>query len=138
MTLLNTFNFKGNILLRIPFFIGLLIAVGASAQDKYLLSPKQFYRQVNRLKVQLLDVRTATEYKLSHLSNSLQADWYNQTEFAAKIQTLNKNEPLYIYCRTGIRSNISRKFLIEKGFTQVVELNGGLENWIANRLPVEK
>lgn len=133
-----TSKFLSNTLRGISLFIGLLITIGVSAQNKNLLSPQQFQKQVIGPKVQLLDVRTANEYKQSHLLNSLQADWYNQTEFAKKIKSLNKDQPLYIYCRTGIRSNEARKYLTENGFTKVFELNGGIENWIANYFPVVK
>ena len=42
---------------------------------------------------------------------------------------LNKDEPVYIFCRSGNRSQKARQIMLEHGFTQVYDLDGGYNAW---------
>jgi rhodanese-related sulfurtransferase len=86
--------------------------------------------------VQILDVRTAGEYKTGHIQNALQANWSDPKEFQDRTQHLDKKTPVYIYCQAGGRSAAAQSFLVEKGYT-VINLEGGMSNWKMKGLPVE-
>lgn len=88
-----------------------------------------FEERLNTSGIQLLDVRTASEHKNGHLKNSLQADWLNKQQFADRIQYLDKSKPVLIYCASGIRSAEAAKLMIEKGFTSVQNMQGGINAW---------
>jgi len=83
---------------------------------------------------QLLDVRTPEEYNNGHLPNSSNMDWKNQSAFMAKIETLNKSLPVYVYCLSGGRSKMASKLLAEKGFT-VYNYSGGMIEWRSEEKP---
>ena len=88
-------------------------------ENMELLSPTKFKQQVENKKVQLVDVRTAREYKSGHIKNALNIDFYS-SNFNAEFTQLNKEEPLYIYCRSGQRSkNASRKLLKKMNFGNI-------------------
>lgn len=72
-----------------------------------------------------VDVRTAQEYSTSHVSGALNIPYQGILE---GIQALNadKNQVIYLYCRSGNRSGKAKKMLDEAGYLQVVNL-GGLE-----------
>lgn len=86
--------------------------------------------------VQILDVRTAGEYKSGHIQNALQANWTDPKEFQDRTQHLDKKIPVYVYCQAGGRSAAAQAYLLEKGY-QVINLEGGMSNWKMNGLPVE-
>lgn len=101
-----------------------------------VLSPAQFQQQITSGQPQLLDVRTASEFKQGHLSNALQADWTNSAEFAERIKYLDKNKPLLVYCASGGRSGQAAEWLVKKGFVKVDNLTGGMIAWKQAGLPV--
>lgn len=101
------------------------------------LPPGEFEQAINGKDIQLLDVRTADEYKAGHIAHSLQANWNNQQEFTNRAQHLDKTKPLYVYCGTGVRSKAAAEWLRNNGYTSVNELTGGFVKWKADGKPVE-
>jgi rhodanese-related sulfurtransferase len=101
-----------------------------------ILSAQAYQNEVDKLGVQILDVRTAGEYQGGHIKNALQANWNDRNEFEKLTQHLDKNTTVYVYCQAGGRSAAAGAYLAEKGF-KVVNLEGGMSNWKINNLPVE-
>jgi rhodanese-related sulfurtransferase len=84
----------------------------------------------------LLDVRTNEERINGYLLNSTHIDYYDK-RFIEKINLLDKNKPVYVYCKVGGRSlKVSNK-LIQFGFKNVYNLEGGFLRWSNNQLPIE-
>lgn len=78
----------------------------------------------------LLDVRRASEYAEGHIPGATQLDVTNEPEFLKGIESLDKDKTIYIYCRSGRRSRIAAKHLIDNGFN-VIDLKGGYSAWEA-------
>ncbi len=112
-----------------------LVTLKANAQQG-ILSPADFEKKIQAVQPQLLDVRTAGEYKSSHLKDALQADWLDKSQFAERTQYLDKSKPVFVYCASGGRSGEAAKWLTEKGFTNVQNLQGGLSSWKMEGRPV--
>lgn len=53
----------------------------------------------------------------------------NDDSFESEIQKLDKSKPVYVYCRSGMRSQKAAQKMIELGFTQVIDLEGGYLSW---------
>lgn len=87
---------------------------------------------------QLLDVRSAEEYKTGHIAHALLADINDKNTFTEKISTLDKTKPVYIYCLGGSRSHAAAQWMRSSGFTEVIELGGGFKTWTSAGKPVEK
>ena len=51
------------------------------------------------------------------------------------IDQLDKDRETVVYCRTGLRSYLATRILMQKGFTRVKNLTGGTMSWI---YPVKK
>jgi rhodanese-related sulfurtransferase len=107
-------------------FIVLFHTISSFSQEQ--LSVKAFEQGLQN-DVQLLDVRTKTEYNQGHIKNASQANWYDKVEFSKKTETLNKSKPVYIYCKSGVRSSAASKLLTSKGY-KVYELKGGIDQWV--------
>lgn len=80
---------------------------------------------------QVLDVRTARETASETLEAAVAIDVL-QGGFAEKAENaLNKEQPVYVYCRSGNRSKKAVAQLQKAGFRHVVELSTGILGWKA-------
>lgn len=94
-----------------------------------MLTVGDFQHEILKIGVQLLDVRTLVEFNQGHIPNAMLADWREKDEFVRRIESLSKSEPLYIYCLSGNRSSAAANFLLEQGFSEIIELEGGISAW---------
>jgi len=101
------------------------------------LVASDFNTTIENKSVQLIDVRTPKEYKDGHIKNSENINFYD-TDFLTQMNKLDKNKPLYIYCRSGGRSGKAAAQLKEQGFTKVYDLQGGILDWKKNNLELIK
>lgn len=117
----------------------LLVAFSCYSQSETAakLSADEFELAIMTKDVQVLDVRTAGEFKSGAIKNALQADWTNKDQFKDRIQYVDKKKPVYIYCLVGGRSAAAATWLREKGYKKVVELQGGINAWKAANKPLE-
>jgi len=93
------------------------------------VSKEEFKNKLVELSdVQLVDVRTPSEYAGAHMENALNIDFKN-SEFEAEISKLDLSKPTMIYCHGGGRSAAALKKMGKLGFTHVLELEGGFSNW---------
>lgn len=88
-------------------------------------------------KVTIVDVRRPEEYKEGHLKNSI---LLTLDKIDAKaLQTLHdKDQLLYVYCRTGKRSAQAAAQLQQIGYTNVHSMDGGIVAWQNSGFPIEK
>lgn len=75
----------------------------------------------------LIDVRSPQEYKEGHLEGSILIPEY-ELKSKADEQLKNKEETIVVYCSSGMRSKKAQKILEKKGYVNVYNLYGGLEN----------
>ena len=73
--------------------------------------------------IQLLDVRTPTEFLRGHIKNAKNVPL---TEIGA--YTPATNETLYVICHSGVRSKMAAKKLKKKGY-DVINVRGGMNAW---------
>ena len=73
-----------------------------------------------------IDVRTAEEFNADHVDGAVNIPYGEINSRIAEV-TENKDELIYVYCRSGRRSGIAKDTLDEAGFSNVVNL-GGLED----------
>lgn len=102
------------------------------------MAPKEFWAAYEQdPNAVLLDVRTPMEYREAHLKGAKLID-INGGNFAAEIEKLDKNKTYYVYCRSGGRSSAACGLMASKGFTNLVNMSGGITRWMAEGMPVEK
>ena len=106
--------------------------LGCKSESKamvQIVSVAEFKEGLSNNEVQLIDVRTPKEYEQDHIENAILIDYFSE-DFKKKIQELDKDKPVYLYCKSGKRSEKSSKILADLGFTEIVNLNGGFMAWI--------
>ena len=103
-----------------------------------VISPQEVYDAVygKDSSVQLVDVRTQEEFGVSHLKDA-QNICVTNNDFQEKVKTLDKNKPIYVYCKKGGRSAQAAQILTKMGFTKVYDLQGGITNWEEKGLETE-
>ncbi|MDE6770081.1 MAG: rhodanese-like domain-containing protein, partial [Muribaculaceae bacterium] len=101
------------------------------------VSPDVFEKGLEKGNVQLLDVRSAEEYAEGHLRDALNIDVQEPDFQAEATSQLEKDKPVYVYCRSGRRSLLAGSMLAKDGYT-VVDLDGGILGWEKAGLPVVK
>ena len=102
---------------------------GKNSDQFVLLDVAEYKQAVINKEVQLVDVRTPAEFKKGHLGKALNIDFYDKKSFNESFEQLNKEQPVYLYCRSGFRSKKVAMRLINMGFSKVYDLKGGLNNW---------
>ncbi|WP_034384420.1 rhodanese-like domain-containing protein [Deinococcus sp. YIM 77859] len=83
----------------------------------------------------LIDVREPNEFAEVHAQG---AQLLPLSEFEARFQELPKDRPLVMICRSGARSARAGQYLLEHGYTDVVNLEGGTLAWKEAGLPTEE
>ena len=75
----------------------------------------------------IVDVRTVEEYKEGHIPGAICIP--NETIGEEEITQLpNKEQLIYVYCRSGSRSKQAAGKLVKLGYTNIVEI-GGIIDW---------
>ena len=82
----------------------------------------------NDLESVIIDVRTQEEYEEGHIKKSILVDINQPSLFMESILKLNKNKSYYVYCRTGIRSEMACSLMYQNGLT-AYNLLGGIVEW---------
>jgi len=95
-----------------------------------VLSFDDFKNKISKNDVLLFDVRTMEEFNSGHLKGSVNIDFYDEKLFDKFFKKVKKSEPIYIYCRSGNRSQKSSEILKKLGFVKIYDLEGGYKNWI--------
>ena len=108
----------------------MLLACSAPEQAVTSLDADAFSARVGRDAAQLVDVRTAGEYAEGHIAGSRNLDW-TSGQLESRIGELDKSKPVLLYCASGRRSAAARDYLQQQGFTEVVDLAGGINAWAA-------
>ncbi len=80
-------------------------------------------------KVILLDAREKKEYKVSHLKNALFVG-YEKFDLKKTIRSLpSKDARIVVYCSLGVRSEDIAEQLKKVGYSNVLNLYGGIFEW---------
>lgn len=85
----------------------------------------------------LLDVREPEEFSAGHAPNAKLIPLGQLNAHLQDIATY-KDKPIVVICRSGRRSGIAVSQLQSAGFTQVSNVQGGMQSWEKNGLEVVK
>ena len=83
---------------------------------------------------QIIDVRTPAEFMQSHIENAKNIN-ISASDFPQKIENLNKDKAVFLYCLSGARSAAAMRYMSSLGFKEIYNLSGGLIQWRAGNLP---
>jgi len=105
-----------------------LVNDGMNNKTEYIkISSEDAKKIMDSEDVIVLDVRTQDEYNAGHIDKSVLLP-VTEIEQKAEEVLKNKNEKILVYCRSGNRSAMASKLLIEMGYTKVYDF-GGIIDW---------
>lgn len=101
------------------------------------VAPTVFEQDLKDHNGQLVDVRMPKEYAEGHIEGAKNLHIYDN-DFSQRLDSLDKDETVYVYCKAGARSAEAVELMERKGFKHIVELEGGLDAWNEAGKPVAK
>ena len=83
--------------------------------------------------VQLVDVRGADEHEAGHIAGDRHIPFDRLKD---EVVTLDREQPILLYCRSGERSATAAEALQASGWN-ANSIEGGLLDWVERGLPIE-
>lgn len=87
-----------------------------------------YWNELDRIKYNdvLLDVRTQNEFESGHIANAINIP---VDEIRERLNELDTNKTIYIYCQAGLRGYLAQRILRQNEFDKVFNLSGGYQLW---------
>ena len=82
-----------------------------------------FYQLYQNDQLSLVDVREVEEFEVLHLEGARN---FPLSQLADTYEQLDKTQPYYVICKSGIRSAHACQFLTEKGY-DVINVPAGMD-----------
>lgn len=89
-------------------------------------------RRVDTSQLQLVDIRNPGETALGVIDGAIIIPT-GQINTAEAVLGLDPQSPTVVYCAGGYRSSVAASLLRTKGFTDVSDILGGYDAWLANQ-----
>lgn len=97
------------------------------------LSPKQLHELVAEKEVTFFDGRNAFEAEIGRFADAIVPDVSNTREFVAELDSGKydhlKGKPIVTYCTGGIRCEVLSSLMVNRGFGEVYQLEGGIAKY---------
>lgn len=96
------------------------------------LSPMQWDKLLTDKKTKIIDVRNKFEIDIGRFKSALNPNTSSFRDFPDTIKQLkiDKNDKIGIYCTGGIRCEKASAYMKNQGFKNVVQLEGGIINYL--------
>ncbi|MGM0844913.1 MAG: sulfurtransferase TusA family protein [Bacillota bacterium] len=85
--------------------------------------------------ITVLDVREEAEFVFNHIPNAVSIPL---GELEERMVELNKDDEIFVICRTGSRSDLAAQTLSQNGFTNVINVIPGMSQWIGEQKSMNK
>lgn len=109
-------------------------ASGGEIETLEQMTVQELKSSLERNDVHILDVRASSEFASEHLPRAIHIHGGYLADNLNKIPTDKK---IVVQCQGGDRSSIASSLLLSKGFYNVVNLIGGIDEWKRAGYPVE-
>lgn len=121
------------VLLIIPvvlLFVFYMIKHPIITQDSGFISYSvmEFDSLLRQGNVQLVDVRTPSEYKEGYIQGAININVKDSSFVIKADSVLDKSIPVAVYCKGGVRSKKAAGKLVDKGY-KVYNLQKGFDEW---------
>lgn len=115
-------------LVMVALIIGGLFMFSQNAGANQTMTTQELQNKLNaKENFVLLDVRTQEEYNAGHIAGAVLLP-YDEINVKAAVMLPEKEKEIVLYCRSGRRSAIAKKSLVNLGYQKVVDF-GGVNRW---------
>lgn len=84
----------------------------------------------------LLDIRTPEEFASERIPGAVNVDFY-APDFKDQLADLDPDASYVVYCRSGNRSAQAMPMFDQLGFSDLLDVDGGIVAWYESGLPIE-
>jgi rhodanese-related sulfurtransferase len=96
--------------------------------------PEVSVDQIELGQYRLLDARAYREFEVSHIAGAI---WVGYDDFdPVRLAGIEHQTPLAVYCSVGYRSERIAEQLRRQGYTTVVNVYGGIFEWVNTGRPI--
>lgn len=107
-----------------------LWSCASSAQSSFKNAPiSELSKMKEEKKAIVIDVRTPAEWQQGVISGADLFIDYNSPAFKQQLAKLDKSKTYIVYCRSGGRSAGASQVMIDSGFKNVINMEGGIMSW---------
>tara|TARA_B100001093_G_scaffold498702_1_gene547111 strand:+ start:686 stop:1615 length:930 start_codon:yes stop_codon:yes gene_type:complete len=98
---------------------------------KYI-SPKDWDKIINNKKFMIIDTRNNYEINIGTFKNSINPKIKTFRDFPKYIKEkkIKKDQPIAMFCTGGIRCEKATSYLLQNGFLDICQLEGGILNYL--------
>ena len=96
-------------------------------------APRDVHDLLSGGSIQLIDVRQAHEHAAGRIAGGRLIELGS---LAAEVDSIDRERPVVLYCRSGGRSAMATEALAQAGF-DAHNMTGGMLEWEASGLPIE-
>ena len=113
-------------------------STGTTEPGYVTLSVEEAFEQLglSSVMVQIVDIRQPDEWAETGVPLGAVLIPLAELEARAPLE-LAKDRPVFVICNSGNRSRTGAQILIDLGFPQVFNVDGGIQAWLAAGYPVE-
>lgn len=96
------------------------------------VNAEQFAKEMEKQRdFLLIDVREPHEFRRGHIRGARNIPL---SQLPEQLSSVTTDKRILLYCQSGVRSRQAAKFLSQKGFTNIVNLRGGIMSWHGERV----
>lgn len=100
------------------------------AQSGYKNAPiAELTELKNEKKAVVIDVRTPAEWQEGVIEGATLFIDFKGANFEQQIAKLDKSKTYIVYCRSGGRSAGASQVMVDNGFKNVINMQGGILSW---------
>lgn len=111
----------------IALFIGMIIYRMFPARGVPQITTEELEQKLKENNSQLLDVRSRREFKAYHIKGFINIP---VGALRRNLDKLDKDKELIVICHTGVRSSDACKRLKRQGYTNLINVKGGISKWV--------
>lgn len=101
---------------------------GGELLKSKIITTDQF-KETRKTDAQIIDLRGETEYSSGHIQDSEHVFIGTLEE---NLNRISKDKQVVVYCQAGDRATIGYSLLVSKGFRNVMNYSGGINEWIGS------
>ncbi|MDF0720162.1 rhodanese-like domain-containing protein [Kaistella sp. PBT33-4] len=91
-----------------------------------LVSIEELKKHLDKKDVQVIDVRTESEYNNGHIKG---VENIVLTSLENNLDKISKNKPVIVHCQSGVRAAMAYSILKRNGVKNLKTYSGGINEW---------
>lgn len=125
--------------------LGLAVLMAGCSQPPYMNVDSAGLQGLIEQGVPVIDIRRSAEWRETGIVDGSSGLTFVDESgrvmpgFLEKLDAMPRDEPVALICRTGNRTDVLARHMVEKlGFSQVYNVRDGITRWVRDGLPVSR